>query len=136
MENNLSIWDVRKNQLHDTETNFNYVDLNEPYETWASGVYPQLRHQGPAVTDPVKYFRHTLLWTQYSNLLNYLTMGRMGRYGLVGPSPSLISLKRWISFSNIMLQRNQSRSTLNEKNRLSMVSLSDHRSFFMASTGG
>jgi hypothetical protein len=79
MENNLRYWEPRKGRLYDTDSNLNYVDLNEPYEVWAQPVFPSIR---PPVKDPLHYFRKVLLWTTYSDLLKNFRVDENGNVKL------------------------------------------------------
>lgn len=69
----VQIWEPTKGRLYDTESNLNYVDLTEPFEVYASPVYPKA-FSGRGKTDPVRYFRKVALFQEFPEILDYFAV--------------------------------------------------------------
>ena len=77
----MKIWEPSRGYLHDTESNLNFVDLTEPYEVYASPVYPHAfsnRNKG----NPVRYFRKVCLFQDFPEIVDYFKVGDDGEVTL------------------------------------------------------
>lgn len=65
----MKIWEPAKGYLYDTDSNMNFVDMTQPYEVYASPVFPHLSRGRHA--NPVRHFRKVYLFQNCPGILDY-----------------------------------------------------------------
>lgn len=72
----MQIWEPARGILHDTDSNLNEIHLNEPFEVYASPVFPNAF--SGRVSDPVNHFRKVVLYQDFPQILDYFVVESSG----------------------------------------------------------
>lgn len=72
MNNGLEIFEPAKMRYYSEKDNINYHDLSEPHQNLIDPIFP--RHpRYKSDTDMVRHFRKKLLWTKYTEVVDFFS---------------------------------------------------------------